>query len=84
MRQCISGLTSDLVRDGAASDLRRLFLVLLDKAIKYTDKEATNMTLAVEDAVVSITGSNTGIEIEPSALPHIFDIRINSSRPMSG
>ncbi len=50
---------------GVASDLRRLFLILLDNAIKYTDKGAINMTLAVEHAAVCITVSDT--------VPYIFD-----------
>jgi heavy metal sensor kinase len=56
-----------------ASDLRRLFLILLDNAIKYTDKGSIHVTLSVEEPVVSVVVSDTGIGVEPSALPHIFD-----------
>ena len=56
-----------------ASDLRRLFLILLDNAIKYTDQGAINVTLSVEQSSVNLVVSDTGLGIESSALPHIFD-----------
>jgi heavy metal sensor kinase len=58
---------------GVASDLRRLFLILLDNAIKYTDKGTINVTLAVEQADVKIRVSDRGLGIEPAELPRIFD-----------
>lgn len=58
---------------GDASELRRLFLILLENAIKYTDKGAIDITLAVVHSAVCITVSDTGIGIEPAALPHVFD-----------
>jgi heavy metal sensor kinase len=59
--------------NGVASDLRRLFLILLDNAIKYTDKGAIHVTLEEEHAEVNITVSDTGIGIDPTELPRIFD-----------
>jgi signal transduction histidine kinase len=59
--------------DGAASDLRRLLLILLDNAIKYTDKGTVRIALTSDSAGASITICDTGLGIEPSALPHIFD-----------
>jgi two-component system, OmpR family, heavy metal sensor histidine kinase CusS len=58
---------------GVASDLRRLFLILLDNAIKYTDKGVIDTTLAVKQADVIVTVNDTGIGIEPAELPRIFD-----------
>lgn len=58
---------------GVASDLRRLFLILLDNAIKYTDEGAIHLTLTADHAAVSITVRDTGIGIDAAALPHIFD-----------
>jgi heavy metal sensor kinase len=58
---------------GAASDLRRLFLILVDNAIKYTDNGTIRVALELEEDRVKIDVSDTGIGIEPSSLPHIFD-----------
>lgn len=57
---------------GLEADLRRLFLILLDNAIKYTDQGAINVTLIEERPGVRVTVSDTGIGLEPNALPHLF------------
>jgi signal transduction histidine kinase len=59
--------------NGVASDLRRLFLILLDNAIKYTDKGAINTTLVKQRGEVIVTVKDTGIGIEAAELPRIFD-----------
>lgn len=61
-----------LVR-GAASDLRRLFLILLDNAIKYTDQGEIHLSLIADDANARVTVRDTGIGMDSAALPHIFD-----------
>jgi signal transduction histidine kinase len=58
---------------GDGSDLRRLFLILLDNAIKYTETGSITLKLDSEDEGVRIVVADTGIGIEQSALPHIFD-----------
>jgi signal transduction histidine kinase len=58
---------------GVASDLRRLFLILLDNAIKYTDQGVIDIALTVDNASVSVTVSDTGIGIDPSTRPLVFD-----------
>jgi len=58
---------------GESSDLRRLFLILIDNAIKYTEAGTINVSLDQTDRSVRITVADTGIGIEQSALPHIFD-----------
>jgi signal transduction histidine kinase len=58
---------------GDSTDLRRLFLILLDNAIKYTEAGSITLTLNSEEQGARITVADTGIGIEQSALPHIFD-----------
>jgi signal transduction histidine kinase len=58
---------------GDSTDLRRLFLILLDNAIKYTEAGSITLTLDSEDHCVRIVVADTGIGIEQSAVPHIFD-----------
>ncbi len=58
---------------GIGSELRSLFLILLDNAIKYTDVGGVDVTLKLDQTHVIITVFDTGIGIGPSDLPHIFD-----------
>jgi heavy metal sensor kinase len=58
---------------GDSTDLRRLFLILLDNAIKYTEAGSINLVLRAEGQAAKVTVTDSGIGMEPSALPHIFD-----------
>lgn len=58
---------------GESTNLRRLFLILLDNAIKYTEAGGITLSLELEDSFVKVVVADTGIGIEPAALPHIFD-----------
>ena len=58
---------------GETTDLRRLFLILVDNAIKYTEAGSINLSLTSNDAHVKVTVRDTGIGIEQDALPHVFD-----------
>jgi signal transduction histidine kinase len=58
---------------GVVSDLRRLFVILAENAIKYTDMGTATVSLEREQDGVNIRVSDTGIGIEDSALPHIFN-----------
>ena len=53
--------------------LRRLFLVLLDNALKYS-RPGSDVALAISkhDSEVSVTIQDFGIGISPTDLPHIF------------
>jgi signal transduction histidine kinase len=58
---------------GEGTELRRLFLILLDNAIKYTEAGAIRLTISSEGSLVTVKVSDTGIGIEETALPHVFD-----------
>ena len=58
---------------GESTNLRRVFLILLDNAIKYTEAGSITLTLDAEDSLVNVIVADTGIGIERDALPHVFD-----------
>ncbi len=59
--------------EGEATELRRLFVILLDNAIKYTESGSIRVSLAADGRDVNVTVSDTGIGIEKAALPYVFD-----------
>ena len=68
---------------GDAQALRRLFLILIDNAVKYTPSDRSVKVSAHETsntAVVTVT--DTGIGILPEDLPHIFErfYRVDKAR----
>jgi two-component system phosphate regulon sensor histidine kinase PhoR len=50
-----------------------LLLNLVDNAVKYTDKGSVTVRLAVQDRRFLIEVADTGIGIDASHLPHIFE-----------
>ncbi|MEO8658990.1 MAG: ATP-binding protein [Bryobacteraceae bacterium] len=66
--------TQPLVAPGNAPGLRRLLLILLDNAIKYTPAGG-HVTLSVEAiaAGIRVEVADTGEGIPEAALPHIFE-----------
>ncbi len=71
-------LTADLPEGevrvpGDGTELKRLFLILLDNAIKYTEKGSIGLSLDRSSSQVSVEVTDTGIGMEESALPHVFD-----------
>ena len=64
----------EAIISGNATALHRLFVVLLDNALKYSPRGGT-VTVAVERSAerVSVAVEDTGAGIDPADLPHIFE-----------
>lgn len=58
---------------GDSTELRRLFTILLDNAIKYTEAGSIQIALVETGPQITVTVTDTGIGIEPAALDHVFD-----------
>ena len=58
---------------GSPTALRRLFLVLIDNALKYSHAGGSvELTVLADPARVTVTIEDHGIGIAPADLPHIF------------
>jgi len=69
---------------GDGESLRRLFVIVLDNAVKYTDAGGrVSVVTAVERAEVRVTIADTGIGIEAEDLPRIFDRFYRADRSRS-
>jgi signal transduction histidine kinase len=77
---------------GDEESLRRVMLILLDNAIKYTptgneaDIGRVTVSLKQMDRKAVLCVNDTGIGIDPADLPHIFErfYRANRARPRQG
>lgn len=75
-------LPDNLTIKGDIDLLIRLFLNLLDNAIKYTDKGSVSIKAEPQSKIVSISISDTGLGIAAEHLPHLFErfYRVESDR----
>lgn len=65
------------------------FAKLLNNAVKYTERGGRiDVSVATDDAWVTVSVKDTGIGIAPAALPHIFDVFLQGGdaldRPREG
>jgi heavy metal sensor kinase len=66
--------TESIVATGDRDALRRLFLILLDNAIKYTAAGGAAEVVVRKDGAIAIgIVTDTGIGIPTEDLPHVFD-----------
>lgn len=64
----------DVVVEGDAHSLHRLFLILIDNAVKYTPTRGTiKVSLAKSNQSAVVEVKDSGIGIATQDLPHIFD-----------
>jgi signal transduction histidine kinase len=63
----------EVVVRGSAPALRRLFLALLDNALKYSNNGGTvDVIVSADHAPITVTVKDRGIGIASADLPHIF------------
>jgi signal transduction histidine kinase len=78
---------NDLTLMGDSDGLIRLFVNLLDNAIKYTEQGSITISAEPRDNTwLAVAICDTGVGIDPGHLPHIFDrfYRVDESRRKDG
>ena len=79
-------LEDGLVAEGDGDALVRLFVNVLDNAIKYTDGGGVDVAGVAVDGVVAVTVRDSGRGVPAEQLPHLFErfYRGDASRSAEG
>jgi len=79
-------ISENLIVLGDSDELIRLFVNLLDNAIKYTERGGISISANDNEKSVVIQVADTGIGIPAEHIPHIFDrfYRVEGSRTLRG
>lgn len=79
-------IAPNLMIIGDSDDLIRLWLNLIDNAIKYTDQGKVSVAATSDSATISVTIRDSGIGIAPEHLPHLFErfYRVDTARSAGG
>ncbi len=82
----ICTVPDNLLITGSSDDLVRLFMNLVDNAIKYTDRGKITLQAKSEEEWIEVTISDTGIGIDREHQHHLFDrfYRVDLSRSVQG
>ncbi|HQY94655.1 ATP-binding protein [Caldilinea sp.] len=75
-----------LMIQGDSDSLARLFVNLLDNAIKYTQQGGVSVSAAAHTDGATVTVSDSGVGIAAEHLPHLFDrfYRVDAARTTRG
>lgn len=73
LRMVSTVAAGEVITCGDYTQLRRLLLLLIDNALKYTEAGTISVTLAVSDSDILLTVSDSGIGIESSDVPLLFN-----------
>ncbi len=78
--------SENLILLGDSDELIRLFVNLLDNAIKYTERGGINISASQNEKNILVKVEDTGIGIPAEHIPHIFDrfYRVEESRTNHG
>lgn len=71
---------------GDSDNLIRLFVNLLDNAVKFTERGSVSVVARLEPSEVAVSVADTGPGISPEHLHHVFDrfYRVEASRSSRG